>query len=299
LPTYPFSGDSKGNEIIHQLKDVFQSNSCFISIERHVLFVCGGTAGVDNQRTRFLAFAQSAFPKLRILLAEDAYGDFLADSSNRVLNLALFEKVLAQLADCILIFPESPGSFAELGFFSAYKPLIEKTLAVSPLALQSHDSFIALGPLARVNRASEYSPVLLSTNDFAATHSDISQRLARLAPPKRRKHLTFAPWNEYSLKHKFFLTFEIARILRIVHAATAPHVLKDIFGGYVSKPEIRHIVAVLVAAKLLKRGGDDDRYLSAISQRSFVEIPGDEELLTATNNYLLDEHQDLYRAMHG
>jgi hypothetical protein len=300
LPSYPFNGsDSQGNEVLAQAKEVFESDKCFISVERHVLFVCGGRTDQVNARTRFLEFAKDNFPKLRILVAEDAYGDFLADSKRRVINLALFEKILAELADCILIFPESPGSFAELGFFSAYQPIFEKTLAVSPTQFQAEDSFLALGPLAVINRHSDFSPTLIASADHAQTHSDISARLARLANVKRRQHLPLTTWEKYSLKEKFFIAFEVLRILRVMHTATLSHVLLQIFGGYVNKEELKHIVSVLVAAAFVARAGDDERYLVAISQRTFIDVPSEDVVITSANSYLLKHHAELYNTAFG
>src|SRR5207244_674869 len=133
--------------------------------------------------------------------------------------------VLADLADCILIFPESAGSYAELGFFAAHSAITQKTLAVNKFEFQAQDSFISLGPLAAINRYSDYSPTLLAADDAAQTHADIARRLERLTANRRRQHFPYHAIHGYSLKHKFFIVFEVLRLLRVIHAATLPHAL--------------------------------------------------------------------------
>jgi len=43
----------------------------------------------------------------------------MANAEPKFLNLSQFEYVLAAVADCVVIIPESVGSWAETGYFSA------------------------------------------------------------------------------------------------------------------------------------------------------------------------------------
>jgi hypothetical protein len=83
--------------------------------ERQLLFVCGGSAAPDSNtlRSKFLQYADAELHAFRVFLAEAAATDVMEYHQPRFLNLAEFERALANIADCILIFPESPGSLSD------------------------------------------------------------------------------------------------------------------------------------------------------------------------------------------
>ncbi|HEX5283522.1 MAG TPA: retron St85 family effector protein [Bryocella sp.] len=70
-------------------------------------------------------------------------------------NLALFEVNLAGYADLIIILPDSPGSYAELGMFSTSQAICIKLLVINKLEYKGKNSFINRGPViaALGNRA--------------------------------------------------------------------------------------------------------------------------------------------------
>ena len=86
-----------------------------------LVFVCGGPAanGANSVRRRFLDWAQNHIEGFRFFLAEAAAKDIMANAEPKFLNLSQFEYVLAAVADCVVIIPESVGSWAETGYFSA------------------------------------------------------------------------------------------------------------------------------------------------------------------------------------
>ena len=258
------------------------------------MFVCGGDKNRDNARSRFLAYAKTRLAEYNILLAEAAGEDFLSEPGLRSINLAKFEAVLAELADCLVIFPESPGSFAEMGFFASKPRLLRKTVAINPIAYQAQGSFLLRGPLALVNRESAFSATLYSTGNDNSTYDQVATVLRDNLKTKRRTHLSAHQWWGFSLKERLFIVFEILRLLRIVHTATLDNVVKAIFGGYVNKKDLSHVVSVLVSTGLTRRAGPDDRYLTVVpGQRTFIDIPQDESILVAANKYLMAEHNAL------
>ena len=78
-----------------------------------------------------------SYMRSEVFLAEAAATDVLEYHRPRFLNLAEFERALANIADCILIFPESPGSLSELGYFAAFDELRQKCLIVNDLRRQA------------------------------------------------------------------------------------------------------------------------------------------------------------------
>ena len=72
-------------------------------------------------RSRFVDWAKVELPNVITLLAEKAFRDTYFHDPPETLNLSTFETQIAEIADCVVIFLESVGSFAEIGFFSSKK----------------------------------------------------------------------------------------------------------------------------------------------------------------------------------
>ena len=63
------------------------------------------------------------------------------------------ENILADSVDCIVIFPESPGSFAEIGAFSNNEKLAKKMIVLSNKKYKYDKSFINYGPYRLIKRS--------------------------------------------------------------------------------------------------------------------------------------------------
>jgi hypothetical protein len=292
--TFPYSGDPEGQSVVLLVRAAFQAPDIFASSNRHLVFVCGGDAAQVNLRSQFLAFAREKLPHLRIILAEEAYRDLLGSSRPGFVNLTTFEHLVADLSDCVVVFPESFGSVAELGFFVGKEKIAKKLLTANPIRFQADESFVNLGPLSVVNSESDFRPNILLKDVAPPDFGDIAKRLQRYASVRRRMSFSHKIYAAYSPLEKLFILFELVRHLRIVHVATLPHVVQGVFGQLPNKDEFRHLVSVLVAAKYVERAGADHRMLVATNTVPFLEIPASEEVLVAANKYLLTSHAALY-----
>lgn len=100
-------------------------------------FVCGasGPLAYDGQpslRAAFLEFLKNnSSIAIQPIVAEIALEEIAKEPDEPNENLSDFERLIAKSVDSVLIFPESPGSFAELGLFSAVDELAIKTLVAS------------------------------------------------------------------------------------------------------------------------------------------------------------------------
>lgn len=291
---FPYSGDGGGSRVLSLIRSKFSENRLFAKPDRHIVFVCGGDKSQANLRSRFLDYAKQALPHVRVLLAEDAYLDLSSGSRRQFINLAVFEDLLADIADCVVLFPESPGSFAELGFFAAKERIASKVLTVNLNKFQADESFVNLGPIAILNDESNYRPTL-HVDEASPDFEFIRKRLARFNATNRRMAFPYGNFVDYQRIQRFFAIFETIQLLRVVHTATLPYAIEAIFGGLVKPDEVRHLVAILVAAGYVMRGGMDQRYLTASSEaREFLELPFRSELLAESNLYLLKNYKELY-----
>ena len=102
-----------------------------------------------------------------------------ADHDLKLVNLTLFEANLADYVDLIVILPDSPGSFAELGMFSVAPNVCPKLLLIIDQKYEGASSFIVRGPVlaAKNNRAQvEY----VSYDDKEAILSSVRAEVIRI-----------------------------------------------------------------------------------------------------------------------
>jgi hypothetical protein len=126
------------------------------------IILCGGPHKADSTsntsaRNRFWKhLTQGRHQELckRLKLAEEIT-DWYKDGKYK--DLLTFEEHLASLASVILLFVESAGAIAELGAFSVLDGVSKRVLAVVPDMYYEQDSFIRLGPLARLENNTDES----------------------------------------------------------------------------------------------------------------------------------------------
>ena len=151
-----------GKTLLEEVGNVFKAEKVFERKNRHIVFVCGGssTPGSNTLRSRFLAYARENLPNAIIVLAEDAYKEG-STSGLQFIDLGIFEELIAGVSDCVVIFPESVGSYAELGYFAKAKnEILQKLLIVNLHAEHARDSFLNLGPIHSINRKSGLRPTI-------------------------------------------------------------------------------------------------------------------------------------------
>lgn len=112
--------------------------------KRVTVFLCGADIKNDKTARSQMAAIFSNYPRYELLYPEDLFDDLLAGQGQY--SLLKLEGILADSVDAILLFPESPGSFAELGAFSNNEELARKMIVLSNKRYKSNKSFINYGP---------------------------------------------------------------------------------------------------------------------------------------------------------
>lgn len=140
--------------IIPSLKRFFGSNF-FISADRPIIFLCGGSDEKKSARYIFLEYLRKNNPELDITIAEVFFK--VTKTGNDLLTL---ENQLADYADCIVLFVESPGSVAELGAFANHNILVSKLLVINNKKFKDSPSFINDGCIKLIESKSKFTPVI-------------------------------------------------------------------------------------------------------------------------------------------
>ena len=125
--------------------------------KRVTVFLCG--ADIKNRETARSRMAEifSQYPRYELLYPEDLFDDLLAGQGQH--SLLKLEGILADSVDAIVLFPESPGSFAEIGAFSYNEKLASKMVVLSNKKYQGNKSFINYGPY-RLIKSSDTGKVI-------------------------------------------------------------------------------------------------------------------------------------------
>ena len=164
-----------------------------------VVFLCG--ARQSQTRDDLARYLKRHAPELFVFYAEAVWEHV---RELRGINALHMETQLATFADILMVVVESPGTFAELGAFSARENLRNKLLPILDRAHEGVESFINAGPVAWVNKDSKYGPaiycdlntILLSAEIVVARTKKIPSRgllplNERVDPSKKPKHLLF------------------------------------------------------------------------------------------------------------
>lgn len=268
--TPPFSNQA-GEQLLASIRQVFQEKQIYHRKHRFILFVCGGAlqAAESSLRKKFLDWSRENLTEFTCLLAEDALKDSFAGEGRAFVNLAKFETIIADVADCVLIFPESPGSFAETGFFANSK-INKKTLVVNPLDLQTVESFLNLGPIDTIGRSSFLKPTILISVRDAVDFTPIAQRLRdRVRWPESRERIPYQKFRYFNFKEKLLIVFEMLRMLRLADLKSLRHALTVCFGSSPQVQELKHLLRILLAARYIERQAD---YFVPVTDLNLVEI---------------------------
>ena len=269
--SHPFShGEAK--PLLKRVATYFDPGNAFISANQNLLFVCGGSMDEDNMRPRFRAFAEENLPRWHIFIAERAWADLVSEDCAEHHNLGAIEELIGQIADAIILFPESPGSFAELGYFAKVRKIARKFLVVTDYTNQGQDSFISLVPIPLIDSKSIYRPSIRLIYGAGADFSPVEQRLANRTRRQRKsfkRERRALDGREY-----FFVVLELIRIFRVIKVDGIEYVVKSIF-GHARIKTIKRVVAILVGTGLVSRCGPDDGFCCvAPGKTTLMEFAG-------------------------
>ena len=121
------------------------------------IFLCGADLGNSKTGRHKLAKLFEEYPRYKLLYPEDLFDDLMAGQGQQ--SLLVLENILADSVDSIVLLPESPGSFAELGAFASNSRLANKIVFVGQKKYAKKKSFINYGPV-RLIKASDTGKVL-------------------------------------------------------------------------------------------------------------------------------------------
>lgn len=243
--------------LLAEVRKAFERKPIFQNKKKPVIFLCGGALGrrKKTMRSEFLRWSSKNFPEVVTLLAEDAYRHTKIYDQPETVNLSEFEQMIGTIADCVLLFPESEGSFAELGLFSNMTEIRRKILVANPIAFQSKDSFVNLGPIKSIDRNSYLSPTVQIIKEHGRFDFEpLRQRLERLTDRGQRRSFKYAPYNELNHLGKLLITLEMINIFHFVTVESLTHCIRATFDA-ASQKQLRRLLSILAGAGYIREHG--------------------------------------------
>jgi uncharacterized protein YlbG (UPF0298 family) len=166
--------------LLNLFTDISQDDSAKIAIKireefykprstiKTSIFLCGADIK-DITKTRY-KIAQAFTDwwnsyQYDLIFPEDIFDELLYSSQGK--DLLSLENILAESIDVILIIPESPGSFAELGAFANDEKLRKKIICLVDEKHKKDRSFINQGPIKLIKKASKHGIIYIDPKNIA------------------------------------------------------------------------------------------------------------------------------------
>ena len=249
----------------------FICNALLVQNQSNLVFVCGGN-DADCMRRKFFEYFKSNLADHEFFEPEFAMKSYFSSEDIEPFNIAEFEEIVAKLSHCIVIFPEAPGSFAELGYFSTNEIIRRKIILAIDSNRQMMDSFISLGPANLIQRHSKFhSNIQL---DYKNPDFDlIKVRLTTRAPlTKNKRSLLLNKFNSLSDYEIYALTKAIVSILTIATLEDIFYIYSSIFKNVYNRSKIKQIISILVGSNHIRTVGDFGHFSVVENSRGLTSV---------------------------
>jgi hypothetical protein len=138
------------------------------------IFICGADISLkDKLRYKISIEFENIWNSYwyELIYPEDIFEELLYSSKSK--DLLSLENLLAESVDIILLIPESPGSFTELGAFANNEKLRGKIVCAIDKKYKKDKSFINQGPIKMIKKANKKGIRFINPNDLETEIDDI------------------------------------------------------------------------------------------------------------------------------
>ncbi|WP_148293766.1 retron St85 family effector protein [Azospirillum sp. B4] len=226
--------------------------------EGNIIFVCGGNKTTD-MRMQFAEYCKSHHPEFNVFFPEFAMKNYFSSSVDEQFDIADFERLVGDLSHAVVLFPEAPGSYAEVGYFAAIKAISLKTILVMDSKFQGSDSFISMGPARKISSASKFHAAMQI--DYSQPQfSDIVKKIKKFEFSKYRKQLSFTTFKAMANYEKFCLIYKCFHLLGIATISDIMFMMSSIFSTHFSRNDVIKLTSILIGSGYLMQRGDYGHY---------------------------------------
>lgn len=149
------------------------------------VFLCGADINQKDKIRHQIAQALKWKFWFDIIYPEDIFDELLY--SSKAIDLLSLEGLLADSVDAVVIIPESPGSFAELGAFANDEKLRKKLICVVDKKYQKDKSFVNQGPLKLVKKENSFGLVFIDPENVQFEVDELVSSLKKMKKVSAKK----------------------------------------------------------------------------------------------------------------
>lgn len=117
----------------------------------------------------------------QIIYPEDVFDDLLYDKQSP--NLLFLENLLVENVHSVVIIPESPGSYTELGAFANNDALRQKIVCLIDKKYKNEKSFINLGPIRLIKKEHPGRVIFFDPNNLAGLGAQLRSIVSSIKDP--------------------------------------------------------------------------------------------------------------------
>jgi len=158
-------------------EDIFKP----VNTYKTTFFLCGSDiTQKDKMRYKIAKELGNQWDSFRydIIYPEDIFEELLY--SPQAKDLLSLENLLAESVDAVVLIPESPGSFAELGAFANNEKLRNKLICIVDKTFKKDKSFINQGPLKLVRKTNKQALIFVDPDDISNVAEKLSASLKKM-----------------------------------------------------------------------------------------------------------------------
>lgn len=179
--------NSQPPRAINAIKSALAASKTYLKKDATLVLACGKKTNPNypGGRDRILDYAKKHLDKFQFFIAESVFELF----GKNDIDLLKLEENLLDFCDCVLVVLESESTYAELGAFSIKPKLAKNMLVINDLDFEESQSFISLGPLARINKISRFRPVIYTDlKSILRVSTELSQRLLKIEKKYNKRY---------------------------------------------------------------------------------------------------------------
>lgn len=225
------------------------------------IFLCGADIN-DSKSTRYKVaqLFEDWWSKYyyRIYYPEDIFDELLYSSESK--DLLSLEGLLAKSVDVIIMIPESPGSFAELGAFANDENLRKKMICILDMKYKKNRSFINQGPVKLVKNVNPSNVLFLDLKNIDQNKKQIQSVIKELIKTNfiNKKKITLLQADSFILPILYLLEpvnrLTISKILKFAMNEDEENAYQATYSGLTTLIKKNYAELTLNGYKLTQSG---------------------------------------------
>ncbi|MBL7106113.1 MAG: hypothetical protein ISS77_00710 [Phycisphaerae bacterium] len=224
---------SQPPKAVNAIKSVLGRSNTLLNTDATIVLACGKQPNLDypGGRDHIIKYAEKHLKKFQFFVAEKVFKSL----GNTGIDLLTLEASLLDFCDCILIVLESESTYAELGAFAIDEKLAKNMLVINDSDFEACQSFISLGPLAKIDKISRFGPVIYTDlKTILRAVPELKHRLSKIEKKNRKRFplKDFGEFQEAQAKIRILFLLDMITFFQPLKYKEIIGLLKTYYGNH-------------------------------------------------------------------